>query len=83
MQPRIQLLSPDLVQRILGEAFQLMMDPGIKVLSSRARELLQAAGADVQPASPVVRIPEAMARDGLGNSAEESSSCMTRSASLR
>ena len=45
VQPRIQLLSPDLVQRILGEAFQLMLDPGIKVLSDRARDLLQAGGA--------------------------------------
>jgi len=65
MQPRIQLLSPDLVERILGEAFQLMMDPGIKVLSSRARDLLQAAGAIAGASSAVVRIPEVVARGAL------------------
>lgn len=67
MQPRIQLLSPDLVERILGEAFLLMMDPGIKVLSDRARAMLAAAGAEVQPSSPVVRIPEGLARQALAS----------------
>ena len=42
MQPKIELLSEDLVQRILDEAFELMLDPGIKVLSQPARHLLGA-----------------------------------------
>ncbi len=49
MQPRINLLSPDLVSRILDEAFQLMMQPGIKVQSAEARGLLAAVGAEVSP----------------------------------
>jgi len=65
MQPRIELLSTQLVLRILEEAFQLMVDPGIKVLSVRARELLGAGGAKVNPSSEIVRIPEAMARAAL------------------
>jgi hypothetical protein len=65
MQPRIQLLSSDLVQRILGEAFQLMMSAS---RSSCRAELLQAAGADVQPTAPVYALKPAR---GPGNGTEE------------
>jgi len=65
MQPRIELLSPDLLRRILDEAFQLLVNPGIKVLSPRARELLQAGGASVNVAADVVKIPEVMVRLAL------------------
>ncbi len=37
MQPKMNLLSDELVKRILDEAFQLMMNPGIKVQSPEAR----------------------------------------------
>jgi trimethylamine:corrinoid methyltransferase-like protein len=40
MQPKIELLSQELIDRILDEAFQLMMKPGIKVQYAEARELL-------------------------------------------
>jgi trimethylamine:corrinoid methyltransferase-like protein len=36
MQPGIRLLSDDMVQRVLDEAFQLMMEPGVKVQSQPA-----------------------------------------------
>ena len=45
MQPKLELLTPDLIARILDEAFQLMQHPGIKVQSATARDLLVAAGA--------------------------------------
>lgn len=64
-QPRIDLLSEALIERILDEAFQLMMSPGIKVLSAPARELLQAAGAETDSSSGIARIPERVARAAL------------------
>ncbi len=65
MQPRVELLSSGLISRILDEAFQLMMNPGIKVLSPRARVLLASGGAHVDGESPVVRIPEKVGRAAL------------------
>ncbi len=64
MQPKLELLSPDLVNRILDEAFQLLMDPGIKVLSAEARALLDGAGAEIGPGD-VAHIPESVARRAL------------------
>jgi trimethylamine---corrinoid protein Co-methyltransferase len=65
MQPKIELLSQELIDRILDEAFQLMMKPGIKVQYAEARELLGSAGCKVDEANQVVRIPEAVARKAL------------------
>ncbi len=62
MQPKLELLSSELTSRILDEAFQLMMNPGIRVLSAQARELLIAAGAEVDESNAVAKIPERMAR---------------------
>ena len=62
MQPRIEILSSELIARILAEAFQLLVNPGIKVPAPRARELLQSGGALVEKSSDVVKIPEATAR---------------------
>lgn len=65
MQPKIELLTQDLIDRILEEAFQLMVKPGIKVQYAEARELLAAAGCQVDEADQVVHIPEAVARVAL------------------
>ena len=65
MQPKIELLSPELVERILDEAFQLMVSPGIKVQSAEARQLLAGAGAEIDASNEVARIPEAAARKAL------------------
>jgi trimethylamine--corrinoid protein Co-methyltransferase len=56
IQPKIELLSYDLIARILDEAFQLMLSPGIKVQSIEAQDLLTKAGATAQ--NDVVKIPE-------------------------
>lgn len=63
MQPKLELLSPDLVQKILDEAFQLMLDPGIKVQVPEARQLLATAGAQVDEYTEVVRLPEKLVRE--------------------
>jgi trimethylamine--corrinoid protein Co-methyltransferase len=63
MQPKLEFLTPDLISRILDEAFQLMMKPGIKVQDAAARDLFAAAGATVD--GDIVRIPEAVVRKAL------------------
>jgi trimethylamine--corrinoid protein Co-methyltransferase len=65
MQPKISLLSDQLIKQVLDEAFQLMMAPGIKVQSPEARELLAAAGAQVDPSTQVVHIPVQVAAPAL------------------
>jgi len=65
MQPKLQLLAPELVQRVLDEAFQLLKLPGVKVQSVAARELLAQAGAQVDESREVVSIPEVVARQAL------------------
>ena len=63
MQPKIELLSQDLIQRILDEAFELMMKPGIKVSNEETRKMLAEAGAKVS--EDIVQIPEKVARKAL------------------
>jgi trimethylamine--corrinoid protein Co-methyltransferase len=66
-QPKLTLLSRELLQRILDEAFQLLVEPGVKVESAEARRLLAEAGAQVNQAGPVVRLPEAVVRQALAS----------------
>lgn len=65
MQPKLSLLTDDLIQRILEEAFQLMLKPGIKVQNEEARQLLAEAGAEVNEETLVARIPELIVRHAL------------------
>jgi trimethylamine--corrinoid protein Co-methyltransferase len=65
MQPILKLLDGGLVNRILDEAFQLLISPGIKVQSAEARRLLAAAGAQIDGAEEVAHIPKAVARRAL------------------
>ena len=57
MQPRIGLLTTDLIERVLDEAYQLLEKPGVKIQSKAARQLLGDAGARIDDASEVVHIP--------------------------
>ncbi|HEY3473536.1 MAG TPA: trimethylamine methyltransferase family protein, partial [Anaerolineales bacterium] len=65
MQPKLSLLTDDLIQRILDEAFQLLLKPGIKVQNEEARQLLTEAGAEFNPETDVARIPEPIVRQAL------------------
>ncbi len=60
MMPAIQLLDSEFVERILGEAFELLMSPGVRVGSPAAIELL--GGAEVSVSDGVAHIPEGLAR---------------------
>ncbi|MBZ5615941.1 MAG: trimethylamine methyltransferase family protein [Acidobacteriia bacterium] len=64
MRPKIQLLSAELIGRILGEAFELLMNPGVRV-GSAVVELLQSAGVEVRDG--VARIPERVVRQCLAS----------------
>jgi trimethylamine--corrinoid protein Co-methyltransferase len=63
VRPRIELLDVALVERILGEAFELLRDPGVRVQSDAAASLLAEAGADVRQG--VAHIPESLVRGAL------------------
>ena len=71
MQPKLEFLSPELVQRILDEAFQLLLSPGVKVQAPEARRLLAEAGAVVDESAEVARIPEAVIRAALETTPRE------------
>ena len=62
MQPKLTLLSDDLIARILDEAYQLLLKPGVKVNNEEARDLLASAGSKVDPETNVVHIPEQIVR---------------------
>ena len=64
-QPHITFLSEELVNQVLDEAFQLLITPGIKVQSAEARQLLEAAGADIDHIAEVAHIPEKLVRHAL------------------
>ena len=63
MQPKIELLTNDLIARILDEAFQLMQKPGIKVQSANALKLLVSAGATAD--GDIVKISEKIVQKAL------------------
>lgn len=65
MQPKLSLITEELIQRILDEAFQLLLKPGIKVQNPEARELLAAAGAEIDAETFVAKIPEHIVRSAL------------------
>jgi trimethylamine--corrinoid protein Co-methyltransferase len=65
MQPSISLLSDELVKKILDEAYLLLINPGIKVQSPAAMQLLEEAGARVDREAEVVHIPERIVHQSL------------------
>src|SRR5574341_1453355 len=67
MQPRMELLPNELVQRILDEAYVLLMSPGVKVQSAEARSLLADVGAHVDHATEVARIPRQVVEKALAS----------------
>lgn len=71
LQPKIQLIEQHTIDQILSEAFQLLMEPGIKVQSRQALELLAQAGAGVDFSQEVARIPENLVRTALESAPSE------------
>lgn len=73
MQPKIELLDAEFIDRILGEAFELLERPGLKVQAPAALDLLASSGARVETTShgAVAHIPEALARRALETAPRE------------
>ncbi len=71
MQPKMELLSSELVGRVQEEAFHLLEETGVMVQLPVARELLAAAGAQVDEARQVARLPEALCRQALSSAPHE------------
>jgi trimethylamine--corrinoid protein Co-methyltransferase len=69
MRPRLQLLEQPLLDRILGEAFALLEQPGIRVTTPAAIQLLTAGGCRVKDG--LAQIPEAVARRALASAPHE------------
>ncbi len=65
MRPKLELLEPELVDRVLSEAFELLRNPGVKVQAPEARKLLAQAGATLE--GEIAHIPEALAREQLSS----------------
>ena len=65
MQPKLSLLNDELIARIIEEAYQLMIKPGIKVQNAEARALLAEAGALVDEETMIVKIPEQIVKKAL------------------
>jgi len=71
LRPKVELLSPDLVERIIGEGLALLVDPGIRVHNAEALALLAEGGADVDREGRVARIPESLVRRALETAPSE------------
>ena len=65
MQPQLRILSSELIPQIIDEAFQLLINPGIKVQLKEARDLLADVGATVDEELEVVQIPKEVAQKAL------------------
>jgi trimethylamine--corrinoid protein Co-methyltransferase len=63
--PTLTLLTPELLQLILDEAFALLRSPGVKVQNAEALDLLAQAGAEVDREAEVARLPEPVVRRAL------------------
>src|SRR5215216_3272910 len=65
MQPKLTLLSDEMIARILEEAYELLRCPGVKVQNPEARDLLAEAGAILYPDNQVIGIPAALIHKAL------------------
>jgi trimethylamine--corrinoid protein Co-methyltransferase len=65
IRPQLQFLSQETVDRALDEAYELLMDPGVRIHYDEALRLLGDAGADVDLESRVARIPRSLAEKAV------------------
>jgi len=71
VRPKVELLGPDLVERVIGEGLALLVDPGVRVHNEEALGLLAEAGADVDRERQIARIPEHVVRRALETAPSE------------
>lgn len=71
MRPKLTFLADALISQIIDEAMGLLMDPGVRVHNDDALALLSSAGAEIDRAHRVARIPEAIVRRALETAPSE------------
>jgi len=63
--PKLELLEPRDVERIISEAYELLWDPGVRIHSDEALTLLGDAGAQVDKEKKVAHIPADLIQKAL------------------
>ncbi len=71
MRPTLRMLNESLVEQIIAEGMALLREPGVRVHNEEARRLLAEAGAEVDQARLVARIPERVVLQALETTAHE------------
>lgn len=71
MRPKLSILDTDLLERIIEEAFGLLMDPGVRVHNDEGLSLLAQGGAEVDFEARIARIPETLVRGSLETAPSE------------
>lgn len=71
MRPRLAVLDETMVHQIIGEAMELLLDPGVRVHNEEALSLLAEAGAAVDRGNRIARIPEGIVRKTLATAPAE------------
>jgi len=71
MRPSLAVLDGIMIDRIIGEAMELLLDPGVRVHNEEALSLLEGAGAGVDRDRQIARIPERIVRRALATSPAE------------
>lgn len=65
LRPKVELLEQATVERIINEAYELLMDPGVRIHSDEALELLADAGAEIDKEERVAHIPADIVRQAV------------------
>ncbi len=65
MRPKLNILSEEMVEQIIAEAYELLMDPGVRVHNKDALNLLAEAGARVDFETQIAYIPQELASKAL------------------
>ena len=67
VRPHLQFLSFDTIERCVAEAYELLINPGVRVHSDRALRLLAEHGAEVDLEAQVGHIPEDIVREAVAS----------------
>jgi trimethylamine---corrinoid protein Co-methyltransferase len=60
LRPKLEFLTAETADRVIEEAYSLLLNPGVRVHYDQALELLAEAGAEVDRPSRVARIPRSL-----------------------
>jgi trimethylamine--corrinoid protein Co-methyltransferase len=67
LRPKLELLSNELIRKIIDEAYSLLENQGVFIENEEALDLFREAGMEVDPASQRVRITAKLIEDSLSS----------------